>query len=226
VYDRSRILDWVNALSNGRMVKQIVKDFIAGDEYKQRFIWGGVVQDIYMQVLERAPDASGGPASVAALEHGTTVRSLVAGAVASQEYASRYITSVSSRDAVTGLYHHVLARAPESDAVVDGWVQAAAANGWPSILPAFTGAEYVSRFGEWSVPGTGDAAFSAAVTHLYNAVLGRQPENDAVVVQWVAAAKAGGWDTVSNGFFESGEYDQRFTPLTVPGAGTTITFCP
>lgn len=118
-----------------------------------------VVTRIYQQILERAPDANAA-GRVRQLANGsTTVRQMVADVAKSAEHAQRFFqpteTQEQKESAVNFAYRHLLAR-PGDAGGIRAYVTKAQQLGFNAVVDELvSSAEYMNKYGNDGVPGTG-----------------------------------------------------------------------
>lgn len=114
-----------------------------------------VVSGIYRQVFEREADPSGLASWSGQLDQGNkTVKEVVRAFAHSAEYKTRFVTGKPNADIVIWLYLHLLARRPESQEAINGWINQGLTMGWDFVIDAIIdSAEYRSKFGDNRVPG-------------------------------------------------------------------------
>jgi RHS repeat-associated protein len=113
-----------------------------------------VVSAIYGQVLDMGATSDQISGWNWQLDGGTlNVRQVVSAFAHGAEYRARFITGQPSRNVVTFLFRHLLAREPD-DADLSTWVSVGESQGWDVVIDGLVnGAEYGSRFGAYVVPG-------------------------------------------------------------------------
>jgi hypothetical protein len=97
---------WVNLLTMGTPAATVANGIVRSAE-----ALGHQVDDLYRQFLGRDPDPAGRAGAVAALSGGGTLEQLIAGLVASPEYALRY---ASDAEFAQSLYYKLLGRTPSA----------------------------------------------------------------------------------------------------------------
>jgi Ca2+-binding RTX toxin-like protein len=130
--DAEGLSNWVNALNGGESRAQVVLGFSESQENianqavpVQHGLW---IQDaaaaqaarLYDTVFGRLPDASGLTNWTHSLESGTSLQTVSADFVASQEFQSKY-GALDNTAFLTLLYHNVLHRAPDTDGL-NNWL--------------------------------------------------------------------------------------------------------
>lgn len=110
-----------------------------------------VVDAVYRQVLER-PAGGEGNARAEQLRNGqTTVREIVREIARSPEHAQRFLPANNRTQAVTTLYRHLLARAPDPAGLND---HVQGRESLVALVDTFVNSdEYVRQFGDDTVPG-------------------------------------------------------------------------
>jgi Ca2+-binding EF-hand superfamily protein len=118
-----------------------------------------VVNAIYRQVLERAPNGGEATAWVNQLSGSqTTVRELVQNIASSAEHRQRFLNGTSDserRNAVSNLYKHILGREPDAGGL-QSHAESAARTGIDTVVSSLISSpEYQQKYGEQVVPGQG-----------------------------------------------------------------------
>lgn len=118
-----------------------------------------VVNAIYRQVLQRAPNGGEANTWVNQLSGGqATVRELVQNVASSAEHRQRFLNGTSDgerRAAVTTLYRHLLGREPDAGGL-QSHVDTATRSDIDAVISSLiSSSEYQQKFGEQTVPGQG-----------------------------------------------------------------------
>jgi hypothetical protein len=186
------------AFLDGRLV------FHVGDPIMQAY-------RLYQAVLGRAPDPVGLNGWGDAIAKGMTVAQAAAGFIGSPEFAARF-GNPDNPGFVTVTYQNVLGRAPDATGY-NNWL--GALNGGMSRAEMIAGfsesAELKNRLAPQLTNGLWDQDEGAsAVARLYQATLGRRPE-EAGLRNWKGALE-GGMDlkTMAAGFMGAPEFAARF----------------
>jgi hypothetical protein len=83
--------------------------------------WAGEAYRIYKAAFDRAPDMNGLGYWINDMDGGTSLTTVAAGFIASDEFQSRYGAAVNDVDFITLLYANVLDRTPDQQGL-DYWV--------------------------------------------------------------------------------------------------------
>jgi len=113
----------------------------------------GLVDRIYIRVLERGKDDSGLITYGSALERGEqSVRDTVRLIALSEEHTNRFITPHNAREAVGICYRHILARDADSGGL-NTYVHVFETEGIDNVInDLINSEEYANRFGDDGVP--------------------------------------------------------------------------
>ena len=122
-----------------------------------------IVRAIFRQMLQREPKATELATQTALLSSGrNSVRQLVERVVLGDEYRKKFVRGKDIEALLEGLYQHVLARDSDEKGLASNKARFQNA-AYPAIaITFFENAEYVRRFGEWSVPAAAPAAHYCA----------------------------------------------------------------
>ncbi|MBY0336378.1 MAG: DUF4214 domain-containing protein [Acetobacteraceae bacterium] len=178
---------------------------------------------LYQAVLGRGPDPLGLNGWAAAIQGGMTVAQAAGGFVGSPEFAARF-GSPDNGGFVTITYRNVLARDPDPGGYAN-WL--AALNGGLSRAEMIAGfsesAEFKARIAAQLPNGLWDQdETAAAVARLYQATLGRRPE-EAGLRGWKQLLDGGAaLRDIAPGFIGSPEYAARFGNPDHPGFVTLL----
>lgn len=112
-----------------------------------------VVEALYQQLLERAPDPGGKAHWLQVLGQGASVKSVVQDFIHSPEYKIRFVTGHSHSDIVRGLYKHVLARPADPGGLAYWTGRLDSGVGFDQVADGFFDKEYRDLFGDNKVPG-------------------------------------------------------------------------
>jgi Phycobilisome Linker polypeptide/Domain of unknown function (DUF4214) len=112
-----------------------------------------LVKQLFNQVLERDPDTPGLIAYGSVLSRGEwSVRDAVRSMGLSDEYRDKFITPLTTADAIRKCYKHFLAREADLPGL-EAWEIFAVANGFRKVIDSFADCdEYSERFGNDQVP--------------------------------------------------------------------------
>jgi Ca2+-binding EF-hand superfamily protein len=111
-----------------------------------------VVDQIYRQILERAPDR-GSDTWVDRLNNGSTVREVVREVGKSPEHMQRW-GNESREQVVRTLYRHILNNTPDAN-TVRSMSDLIARSGFPAAVDRIVNSpQYQQSYGDWTVPGT------------------------------------------------------------------------
>ncbi len=213
--DLQGLFGWSDQLLAGtRDLTDVAAGFVQSGEFQS--VYGalshaGFVEQLYLNVLGRAPDAAGFAHWTAQLESGALRREqVVTGFSESAEFvaatgaAATAVTRAGLQaawsDDVVRLYRATLDRPPDLPGFLHWTAQLAEGRAFESVVAGFTGsAEFRAAYGETSDPGF--------VTLLYQNVLGRAPDA-AGFAQWLARLSAPevSRETVVTGFAQSPEF--------------------
>jgi hypothetical protein len=164
---------------------QAANIFTHSAEYYTDFITAA-----YQRYLGRSPDPQGLASWLAAMQHGLSDEKLEAGFIGSGEYIANH--GGTGQAWIAGMYHDLLGRAPDAQGLA-AWLSALAHGVSPSLI-AYGFAASGEREGQ-------------RITGDYETYLGRAPESQAIVNDWVNAFLTGtSNESVIAGFVGSGEY--------------------
>lgn len=112
-----------------------------------------VVDAIYQQVLERAPDSAAQDWIQRLGNHQVTVRDLVRGIAKSGEHTERFLSPVNREQTVTYLYRHLLGRDPDSSGM-NTYLNLVNSRGVAAAVDSLlSSTEYQQKYGDDVVPG-------------------------------------------------------------------------
>lgn len=113
-----------------------------------------VLENVYHVVLERELDSKGlNNYGMQLQRRDKNLRMIIKEIGSSEEYLNRFVRLVSPQQAVRLIYLHFLCREPESEDIVREHVDMLNERGWQYVIGKIVDSEeYLSRFGEHSVP--------------------------------------------------------------------------
>ncbi|MBB5692965.1 DUF4214 domain-containing protein [Muricoccus pecuniae] len=169
------------------------------------------VYRVYQAALGRAPDSVGLNGWVEAVESGAPLDSIAAGFIRSAEFTTRFGT-LDDAGFIARTYQNVLGRAPDP-AGASGWMSGLASGmSREAMLVGFSeSVEFKAKLLPALANGIWDQdENAAAAARVYQATLGRHPE-EAGLRGWVAALDAGmPLQTMVQGFLDSPESRARY----------------
>lgn len=200
---------WSSVRQSGRSLAQISAEFVASNEFRQRY--GSLsnrqfVELIYGNVLARNPDAGGLDYWSRTLDQGTSRGDVMVGFSESAEFKSKTAADVSTIEKngpVGRLYMAYFLRRPDEGGL-DYWMNTGLST--RAVSEQFAASsEFANRYG--SLNNTG------FVTLAYQNVLGRQPDQGGLA-HWVGVLAQGtSRGAVMQGFSDSPEFIQRIKTL-------------
>jgi hypothetical protein len=193
---------WANVVANGSWTRpQVIAAFLNSQEFSG-FV--APVVRLYFATFRRIPDYSGLTFNAGLLRDGTlTVAQLADFFANSPEFAAIY-GSLDNTQFVTLLYGNVLSRPPDPAGLA----------GWLSLLQSgYTRGQVLLGFSE-SPEYQVLISTEVFVTMMYVGMLRRTPDDDIGFSWWVGYLDERAYtrERVTNGFFLSTEYHNRFLP--------------